>query len=166
MDIIKTIEILEALASGCSPKTGEIANNDSILNEREVIRALQFAIDELRKDKASDTVHGNNKKGKPYKEIDFFQKENFNRLSSEAINKLKEDVNELGVVKLENLSDYIISARLEHPRAYEAWSAKERELLSEALKYTNDLNLLSDCFQRGKGSIESFGQKLIYESQK
>lgn len=44
----RTIEILEALASGCSPLTGEIINNDSVLNERDVIRALQYAIIELK----------------------------------------------------------------------------------------------------------------------
>jgi hypothetical protein len=166
MDIAKTIEILEALASGCSPKTGEMVGDDSVLNEREVIRALQFAIDVLKRDKLIAPIIGGNKKGKPYKEVDFFQKEKFNMLTIEAINKLKKDVKELGVIKLDNLSEYIINARLEHPRAYEAWSDKERQLLSDALKYTNDLDLLSECFQRGKGSIESFGQKLIYESKK
>lgn len=49
MDINKTIEILEALASGCSPTTGEMINNDSVLNERDVIRAIQIAIDQLKK---------------------------------------------------------------------------------------------------------------------
>ena len=42
----------------------------------------------------------------------------------------------------------------------------EKELLSKAIKYTNDLELLSNCFQRGKGSIESCGRRLIYESRK
>ena len=41
------INILEALANGCNPQTGELLENESILNERNVIRALQFAIDNL-----------------------------------------------------------------------------------------------------------------------
>jgi hypothetical protein len=48
MNIDKTIKILEALASGCSPATGEIIPGDSVLNERDVIRALQIAIDNLK----------------------------------------------------------------------------------------------------------------------
>jgi hypothetical protein len=107
----------------------------------------------------------NNRKNNPYKEIDFFQKETFNRLSEKAINQLKEKVDELGILKTENLSEYVQNARINHPRAYESWTDMEKELLNKAIEYTNDLNLLSDCFQRGKGSIESCGQRLIYESQ-
>ncbi|MEN9439996.1 MAG: hypothetical protein RLZ33_72 [Bacteroidota bacterium] len=47
MDKKDALEILDALANGCHPKTGEIIENDSILNDRSVIRALQFAIDTL-----------------------------------------------------------------------------------------------------------------------
>jgi hypothetical protein len=240
MDRNKTIEILEALASGCSPTTGEMIENESVLNERDVIRALQVAIDNLKTDEpqtisnveidetdiksvidlfkeeeqnptsnklvgfflgtrkfknetlVSNQLYGkyrnlyqkgqlldffnkylvdnklanrNNRKNNPYKEIDFFQKETFNRLSEKAINQLKEKVDELGILKTENLSEYVQNARINHPRAYESWTDMEKELLNKAIEYTNDLDLLSDCFQRGKGSIESCGQRLIYESQ-
>ncbi len=240
MDRNKTIEILEALASGCSPTTGEMIENESVLNERDVIRALQIAIDNLKTSEpktvsdveideadiksvidlfkeeeqnptsnklvgfflgtrkfknetlVSNQLYGkyrnlyqkgqlldfftqyfaennltnrNNQKNNPYKEIDFFQKEKFNRLSEKAINQLKAKVDELGILKNENLSEYIQNARINHPRAYESWTDSEKELLSKAIEYTNDLDLLSDCFQRGKGSIESCGQRLIYESQ-
>lgn len=240
MDTNKAIEILEALASGCSPSTGELLDKESILNDREVIRALQVAIDQLRLQNyaATDVVQidhadissaidlfkeqernpssinltgfflgtrqfknhnlisnklygkfrgvytsgqlidfftkylsenniqtKNSFRNDSYKQIDFFQKEKFNKLSPSAINQLKEKINELGVLKTERLSDYIIEARKTHSRAYEHWSEKEMQLLGKAIKYTNDLNLLSDCFQRGMGSIESVGQKLIF-SQK
>lgn len=168
MDISRTIQILEALVSGCSPKTGEVVAEDSVLNERDVIRALQIAIDELKllSPKESQTVAKKEKADKNlYKEIDYFKKEKFNHLSSETINKLKSRVRDFGVTKTENLSDYIINARTNFKRAYEPWSDDEKELFAEAIKYTNDVDLLSECFQRGKGSIESFGQKLIYESQ-
>ncbi len=238
MDKDKTIEVLEALASGCSPTTGEVIN-DNILNERIVIRALQAAIDFLKNEAANSQFEvdidandinnaiaafkaenintsankltefllgtrkfknnslvsnplygkyfnkysqgqlldffgkyftendlGNSPKKDLYKEIDFFQKEKFNRLSVNAINQLKEKVNELGIQKTENLTEYILNTRINHPRAYESWSEKEKTLLSKALEYTNDLDLLSICFQRGKGSIESFGKKMIYDSQR
>jgi hypothetical protein len=241
MDINRTIQILEALASGCSPTTGEILHNESILNQRDVIRAFQIAIDHLKKDNASNQKNiliapndmqnavkafkdanrnptptnltefflgtrnfkdhtiisnplfgkfkniyskgklidffteyffagnlrqGENLKNDFYKEIDFFQKEKFNKLSDTAINQLKEKINLLGIQKTENIPEYIQTARLTHPRAYEAWSDEETELLSKAIEYTNDLDLLSQCFQRGRGSIESCGQRLIYQTQK
>ncbi|MHA7111939.1 hypothetical protein ACRTDU_17555 [Sunxiuqinia elliptica] len=240
MNINKTIEILEALASGCSPTTGEMIDSNSVLNERDVIRALQIAIDNLKTKEPrtisdveidetdikavielfkeeeqnptsnklvdfflgtrkfknqtlvlnqlygkyqnlyqkgqlldfftqyladNNLINRNNRKNNPYKEIDFFQKETFNRLSAKAINQLKEKIDVLGILKTENLSEYIQNARITHPRAYESWTDTEKELLSKAIEYTNDLDLLSDCFQRGKGSIESCGQRLIYESQ-
>ena len=168
MDINRTIQILEALVSGCSPKTGEVVAEDSVLNERDVIRALQIAIDEL-KSLPPKEVHTERKKSKVdksiLKDIDYFRKEKFNHLSSETIEKLKSRVNDFGVTKTENLSEYIINDRTNYKRAYEPWSDDEKELFSETIKYTNDVELLSECFQRGKGSIESFGQKLIYESQ-
>lgn len=240
MDRNKTIEILEALASGCSPTTGELIENDSVLNERDVIRALQIAIDYLKTNKPqviseveidksdvqdaielfkqeeerptsnklvgfflgarkfknetivlnqlygkyrnqyqkgqlldfftqylldNNLINRNSRKNNPYKEIDFFRTEIFNKLSENAINQLKEKVDELGIQKTENLSEYVQNARINHPRAYESWTETEKELLSKAIEYTNDLELLSECFQRGKGSIESYGQRLIYESQ-
>lgn len=238
MDKDKTIEVLEALASGCSPTTGEVIN-DNILNERIVIRALQAAIDFLKNESANNQFEveidandinnaiaafkaenlntsankltefllgtrkfknnslvsnplygkyfnkysqgqlldffgkyftendlGNSPKKDLYKEIDFFQKEIFNRLSVNAVNQLKEKVNELGILKTENLSEYIQNTRINHPRAYESWSEKESTLLRKALEYTNDLDLLSICFQRGKGSIEAVGKKMIYDSQR
>lgn len=238
MDKVKTIEVLEALASGCSPTTGEVIN-DNILNERIVIRALQAAIDFLKNETANSQFEvdieandinnaiaafkaenlntsankltefllgtrkfknnslvsnplygkyfnkysqgqlldffgkyftendlGNSPKKDLYKEIDFFQKEIFNRLSVNAVNQLKEKVNELGILKTENLSEYIQNTRINHPRAYESWSEKESTLLRKALEYTNDLDLLSICFQRGKGSIEAVGKKMIYDSQR
>ncbi len=240
MDRRKTIEILEALASGYSPITGAKLEHDNVLNEREVIRALQVAIDYLNAEQLSDSssvkinedelnkvielfkqekvkitpnqlknfflgtgkltneniisneFYGkyqehytsgmlwdfledylakyNQKKKKkrkenPYKEIDFFQQATFNRFSESAIQQLRDKVNELGVLKTENLSKYVQEARLKYPRAFESWSEKEKELLKKAIEYTNDLDLLASCFQRGKNSIEIYGQKIIYDAQ-
>lgn len=236
MEPKKAIEILDALASGFSPTTGEQLN-ESVLNEREVIRALQIAIDSLqanttttvstteiseeeidqaisifkehgqsatptklagffsgtRKFKieglTSNELYGKysniyqkgqlldfseqrtsgdsgNRQDPPaYRQIEFFQNQKFNRLSERAIDQLKEKVKNLGILKTENLSDYILAARVSYPRAYESWSEEEKVLLKKAMEYTNDLDLLSECFQRGKGSIETCGQRIIFESQ-
>jgi len=240
MDKDKTIEILEALASGCSPMTGELIKNESVLNEREVIRALQVAIDELKRtenkhskveieeeeinevvelleslsirpthSRVSGFFLGNgkfknedgirthqlfgkyadifkrgelsdfffqyfkdkkitnreNRKNQPWKEIDFFNQPTFNKLSEKAIQQLKDRINEIGILKTENLSEYILNSRIKYARAYETWSEKEIELLSKALEYTNDLDILTECFQRGRGSITSYGQKLIFNKR-
>ncbi|MNU64534.1 hypothetical protein D3C71_538150 [compost metagenome] len=235
MDLNKSLEILEALASGYSPITGELLSNENIINERDVIRALQIAIDELKRHNGtvirsveiaeneiqhviqllrgleisatpnrligfflatrkfksklitSDNLYGKYSKiytkGQlldyltgilpgneterivpPWDDIHFFQKEIFNLLSGKDIDELKETILSLGVQKNENLSESILNARINYPRAYEAWSSKEKELLKEVMKKTNDLRFLSECFQRGEGSIESYGKRLIYES--
>jgi hypothetical protein len=238
MDINSAIRILEMLAAGCSPATGELISDESVLNERDVIRALQIAIDNLKKDapvpglsinnssveieeediKAaihlfleqdnaptenrltgfflasrsfknaaliSNKLYGKYKrlytKGQlqdffadylakrgylrniPWENIDFFQKETFNDLSGKDINELKERINELGVTKTDNLADYVKVARKNYPRAYEPWNETEKQLLDEALKRTNDIEILTQCFQRGEGAIVSCGKKLIYE---
>jgi hypothetical protein len=164
MDKNTTIEILEALASGYSPKTGEMLPDESVLNEREVIRALQIAIDELKKDLVNKVAQKKQKDEK-YKEIDYFKTVIFNTLTEAAIEKLKVRIETLGIQKTENLSENILKARVLYPRAYEPWSSEEKELLTKAIEYTNDLEILSECFQRGKGSIETFGQKIIYKSK-
>lgn len=241
MDTNNAIRIIEALASGCSPFTGKLLHNESVLNQRDVIRALQIAIDHLKNETISNhnnvlisdthiqevikifkdvkrnptpnnltefflggrnfkdksivshplygklkntyskgklldyftnnffdrtSNYGENLKKDLYKEIDYFQKEKFNKLSDKAILQLKEKINQLEVQKKENLPEYIQTARLINPRAYEPWSDIEMDLLSKAIEYTNDLNLLSQCFLRGRGSIESCGQRIIYQSKK
>jgi len=235
MEKLETIKILEALALGCSPKTGELLDNESVLNEREVIRALQIAIYELKHNKIHNSKElidkneiieainlfqkfkvrptykrmvdfflGNKKflvnafntnslygkyndkykKGEltdyfseyfksnyikrqddePWEEVDFFRKPIFNNLSESAVNQLKGKINEIGIKKTEDLSDHIIKSRTTYFRAYETWSEKEIELLTKAVKYTNDLSILTECFQRGEGSIKACGKKIIFNN--
>lgn len=244
MDIIKAITILESLAAGCSPATGIVVSDESVLNERDVIRALQVAIDYLRgktnilersaeveideediqtvlqlfreqnssvtssrltgfflatRSFKNDQYTGHRLYGKykdlfrkgqlrdffdiylgdsagarqekkrrdkqPWEDIGFFQTETFNNLSAEATDRLKEKINELGITRTTNISDYVQKARINYPRSYEPWTDEERRLLWEALQDTNDLNLLSSCFQRGPNTIEHRGQELIYQNQ-
>lgn len=100
-----------------------------------------------------------------HQEVDFFRKATFNKLSAKAINQLKGRADELGMINTDNLSESVRSARTRHARAYEPWTEKEKDLLCKAMKYTNDLGILSRSFQRAKSSIESCGQRLIYESE-
>ena len=255
MKINRTIEVLEALASGCSPQTGELIKNESVLNERDVIRALEKAISELERIKNSDknhieipseietdelnineeeikrvielfqsveynptynrlthfflkskhfefpilnsdklygkyfdyytkqdlnkffklyliengfSLHGKinkEKKTEPWRDVNFFLLEKFNNLTDRAIEQLKNKINEIGIIKTENLSEYVINSRVKYFRAYENWSDNEKRLLEKAMTYTNDLKLLSECFQRGKGSIESCGKRIIFEKK-
>ena len=241
MDLREAVQTLEALASGCSPITGEEIDKESVLHERDVIRALQIAIDMLKKEAAEDSTvmaiaeedilttlaifeeekfrptpnrlmgflagtrkfkkeellahalygkyedrypkgqmldfftqyleeHGprrsSSKKNAPHREINFFREERFNRLKESAINQLKEKIAALGMVRpADDLGEIEAQARQKNPRAYEPWTDAEKELLRKAMEYTNDLDLLSACFLRGKSSLESAGQRLLYTAQ-
>lgn len=229
----KAIEVLNALADGCSPLTGERIE-ESVLNERQVIRALQIAIETLKKspddftplipateinqvitlfkenDKMptasriskfflgnkpfkrvnlsssvfykkyqnlfqeeeltkdlNDYIIANkiNKKDRPWDGVNFFDGKVFNVLLPESVNELYEKINGIEILKVKNLPNNIINARKNHPRAYENWSDEEVELFSQALKKTNDLVLLSKCFQRGEEGIISLGKKIIYQQK-
>lgn len=144
MDLNKSITILEALALGCSPHTGEVLE-DGILNDRDVIRALQFAIDEL---KEQEPVKKKKGQSKPRKDIDFFKQETFNDMSQEDIQQLKSNIRYLGLSKTEDLPEYLVEARKKHNRSHEPWTDDEHYLLQNAIKHTNDLKLLSECFGR------------------
>ena len=98
-----------------------------------------------------------------WKNNDFFDKETFNHLSDSAVKQLKEKIAELTLKKMDPLSETVALARRNHPRAYEPWTEKEEELLQKAMEYTNNLELLIECFQRGRGSIESKGKKIRYQ---
>lgn len=245
MNLNQTITVLEALASGCSPATGAVVAPESVLNERDVIRALQVAIEQLKQKPAKSPTgieidaaaiqsavalfaaqkktanaeylsdffsasrvfknesinqhelygrykdrytkgalldfladwlqdHEDTKNGKsgnkeavakPWQEIDFFQQAPFNHYSQKAIDQLKHRVSELPLGKSENLAAYIQKARLHYPRSHEPWKGDEDQLLWSALQQTNDLNLLSECFQRGEHAIEERGKRLLYEQQ-
>ena len=57
MDINKAVKVLELLAAGYSPATGAMISNESVLNERDVIRALQIAIDYLKEGSAENPLN-------------------------------------------------------------------------------------------------------------
>lgn len=243
MNLNETITVLEALASGCSPTTGAVVAQESVLNERDVIRALQVAIERLKNEPANNqpgididateiravihllseqqqtttpnkltdfflagrtfkndaiashelygkykglhskgqlmdfftawlshneySKHGkrSDKKDKPWLDIDFFQQALFNHYSEAGIEQLKTNVNDLGILKTGHLAAYLQKARLQYPRSHETWNKVEDQLLLTALQQTNDLSLLSACFQRGPNAIAERGKRLLYEQQ-
>ena len=102
---------------------------------------------------------------RPWKSIDFFDQDTFNSLSGQYASKLKEAILNISLQKL--ASDFntesVQMARKVYPRAYEPWEQQENDLLLKTLRYTNDLDVLSEIFQRGQGAIRSQGQKLLYQ---
>ena len=239
MDKKEALKILEALADGCSPITGELIEDDHIMNNRDVIWALQYAITAIKQsaqtspemeiDKKaikaainlleqnklkptanrlaglllgtrkfrtkviqSDPLYGQYRKrftkgqlldflehylvahkykvyspnqDEPWKLNPFFTRSLFNNLSDRAMDQLKQKVKAIGIVKTENLNVHIIQARKRYYRSHEPWSEVEMELLTKAMQYTNDLELLSECFGRSKNAIEVCGLKKLYEQQ-
>jgi hypothetical protein len=106
------------------------------------------------------TVH------EPWREIDFFQTESFDKLDEPKYDELKTAVRALGLRKQDDrLPAYMAAARSNFPRAYEPWVRDEQALLIEAMCYTNDLTRLAPLFGRTVKSIEGMGQRLIFESK-
>lgn len=165
MDAIKATEILEALASGVSPVTGEVLHDESVLYDRDVIRALQFAIDRMESYNKRKTSKPKGKAKDDYSIVDYFRREKFNNFSESYLKKLSAKVSKLKLLKAENLSPFIQAARKTYPRAYEPWLDAEKSLFADAIEFTNDLEVLSRLFQRGRGSVQFFGEKLIYERE-
>ena len=102
---------------------------------------------------------------RPWKEIEFFDQDMFNTLSKQYTAKLSDAIARIPLRK--EASDFktesVAIARQVYPRAYEAWEQQENDLLLKTLRYTNNLDILSEIFQRGQGAIRSQGQKLLYQ---
>ena len=84
----------------------------------------------------------------------FFNKDVYNHLSEVAKVRLKEKIQQIGIVRKKGeLSPALHKIRQLHPRSHEPWSEKELDLLHTALAFTNDLTFLSEKFQRGPQAI-------------
>jgi len=102
----------------------------------------------------------------PWREIDFFRTNDFNKLEEDKYDELKRAVQELGLRKPDDrLPQYMVRARATYPRAFEPWARDEQALLIEAMCYTNDLARLAPLFARSEASIEKMGQRLIFDSK-
>ena len=103
---------------------------------------------------------------RPWREVTFFRDPAFNQLEPAKEAELTAAVSALPVGKdTARLPDYMRTARLRYPRAFEPWGHAEHALLVEAMCYTNDLAVLERVFGRSARSVEGAGQRLIYESQ-
>lgn len=102
----------------------------------------------------------------PWREIDFFRTDDFNKLEENKYDELKRAVQSLGLRKPDDrLPQYMVRARATYPRAYEPWVRDEQALLIEAMCYTNDLARLATLFARSEASVEKMGQRLIFDSK-
>lgn len=111
-------------------------------------------------DRDVKTVH------EPWKEVDFFRTETFDKLDDQKETELRQAVVGLGLRKEDHrLPEYMASARARYPRSYEPWVREEQSLLIEAMCYTNDAERLAAIFGRSVSSIERTGQRLIWDSQ-
>ena len=256
MNIEDYIKILDDLASGIDPITKEIIPNESILKKRQVIRALQFAIDSINEninyvntqkyeislnedkeyilekenlikifeqfnklninsnitsitrfllgydniDKSLFTLEDygilknvlNKKKlqryisqfiknnhelvekysisnEKEWKNININDYPLYNKMKPEYIVMFKDKVKELPIKiteeKLKN-NPHAIVLRQTYPRAYESYSQEELLLLNKAFKYTNNIEILCDIFQRNENTLESHLKKFYFERKK
>lgn len=106
------------------------------------------------------TVH------EPWKEVDFFQKEQFDKMDSAKERDFRQSIVALGLRKPdEKLPEYMAKARQRYPRAYEPWTREEQSLLIEAMCYTNQPDRLAAIFGRSVKSVTATGQRLIWDSQ-
>lgn len=101
---------------------------------------------------------------RPWEELDYFDQEIFNTLSQKHKVNILNLINSLSLKRKNKdlQSEQILLARQIYPRAYEPWTQVENELLLKALRYTNDLSILSEIFQRGEIGIKLQGLKLLY----
>lgn len=68
MDIIRSKEIISALAEGVDPTTGEILPEDSVCNKGEIVRALYTVLNCLDEKKSKKNLPANT--GKPWTKED------------------------------------------------------------------------------------------------
>ena len=69
MDVLRAKEILEVLADGMNPLTGEVLSKDDSCNQPDIIRALHVAVTQLEK-KVKRTKNLPENAGKPWTEED------------------------------------------------------------------------------------------------
>ncbi|MBR0466873.1 MAG: hypothetical protein IJJ40_05200 [Clostridia bacterium] len=70
MDIVQARRIIEALANGVNPITGEVFSKNSCFNEPDIIRALYVAKEQLIKVEKTSTRKQLENAGKPWSKND------------------------------------------------------------------------------------------------
>ena len=66
MDIVRAKEIIQVLADGVDPTTGEVLPKESVYNSPEVIRALFVALEAMRKEIENPVRNA----GKPWTDVE------------------------------------------------------------------------------------------------
>lgn len=106
------------------------------------------------------------KAAKPWRDIDFFTTEAFDKLTEGKAADLFREVQALGVRKpTDRLPAYMARARRNLPRSFEPWTRAERALLIEAMCYTNDGGKLASIFGRSDSAVREEGKRLIWDSK-
>ena len=91
----------------------------------------------------------------------FFNPPLHNNLSEQSKQSLKKEISQLPFLRPDSeiTNPYIIEQRKIFKRAYEPWSEKEEIMIINTIKQTNDIDFLSELFQRNPGSLRSFLKK-------
>ncbi|WP_126973885.1 hypothetical protein [Gynurincola endophyticus] len=100
----------------------------------------------------------------PWKNISFFEEKIFNNFSANDVLSLQRAVQKLAIYRTKNHPEQPNTVIEKYPRALQPWSHIEKQLLLHVLKYTNNLKLLAECFQRQEEAIESYGKQLLFEN--
>jgi hypothetical protein len=97
----------------------------------------------------------------------YFTQPLFNKMDEKTRKSLSDKAGALPILRSaeEITNDYIHKQRKEHPRAYEPWEQEEIMLFEQAVKLTNDLDLLSAIFQRNTGSLKTFYKRMTKSLQ-
>lgn len=95
----------------------------------------------------------------------FFSKETFNQLSESQRKSLKENIDAIPFSKPTELmtNAELIEKRKTHPRHMELWSEREKEIITKAIRYTNDLHFLIHSFGRNEASIRATVGNILLE---
>jgi hypothetical protein len=100
----------------------------------------------------------------PYLNINFFDKPIFNELTEKDVKKLRRKQVRLDEsVFLSGLDweEHSKMLKRKHLRNGKKWNPREKKYLQEAMKMTNDLEVLSDLFGRSTKSIKMQGRRLL-----
>ena len=134
-------EIVQLLIEGINPiSNNELDANDACMNPR-IQEALHYLISENAYQIETPTllVDSDVKVEKDLSKIE----------------KLKDEVNSWKIIKkTDELPEFKRKVRIKYPRAFEIWSAREKEILTEAIEILEDKQTVADILKRSPHSVE------------
>jgi ATP-dependent DNA helicase RecQ len=92
----------------------------------------------------------------------FFSAALFNNYSEASKEKLSRTIAGWNLERSDEsiTNTYILEQRKQYKRAYEIWTEEESLLFEKAMDETNDIEFLSEVFQRNPGSLKSYIRKM------